>query len=469
MSGNKGVYRARRRDLEACADGRTHHVDSVAYGAADGMVSRECSDGSPAAWKERDGTLWFATIGGVAAVDPARRDPPPPRPAIEAATVDHAPRAVSRALELRPGQADLEIQYTAFNWQQPERVRFQYQLAGLDQEWKDAGTRRTAYFSHLPPGNYAFWVRADGGDGAWSEAVSLPVIVWPPFWRTGWFLALAAGLAGGAGEQRFSLARPATPTPLRASSRSSPRRLIAAHETERRRIAAELHDSLGQTLAMIKNSAVSGTRHARDLAAAQAQMEQITQQSTYAIGEVREIAYNLRPYLLDRLGLTKALRSMLHKIGDSSGLVITAELDNIDGCFPSEAEMSIYRIVQESFNNVLKHADAKHVLVRLQARASHDGFDDPRRRQGLRSSRVQPRGATWLRPARDRRARASARRYLCVAIQAGRGHDGFHPPAAAGSSEHHPLTCPHPSASSWPTIIPSSATGYARSSRPMTP
>ncbi len=364
MSGNKGVYRTRRQDLETCADGRTHHVDSVAYGAADGMLSRECSGGSPAAWKEHNGTLWFATIGGVAVVDPARRDPPP-RPAIEAATVDHAPRAASRALELRPEQGDLEIQYTAFDWQQPERVRFQYQLTGLDGDWQDAGTRRTAYFPHLPPGNYAFRVRADGGDGAWSEAVSLPVIVWPPFWRTWWFLALAAGLVlalvgGGFRWRGRQLQR------RFAVQQEFSRRLIVAHETERRRIAAELHDSLGQTLAMIKNSAVAGTRRTHD-PAAQAQLEQITQQSTHAIGEVREIAYNLRPYLLDRLGLTKALRSMLHKIEVSSGLAITVKLDPIDGCFPPEAEMSIYRIVQESFNNVLKHADARHVLVRVQA------------------------------------------------------------------------------------------------------
>ena len=366
MSGNKGVYRARRRDLEACADGGTHYVDSVAYVAADGMVSRECSGGSPAAWKARDGTLWFATIGGVAVVDPARRDPPPPRPAIEAATVDHAPRVVRGAVELRPGQGDLEIQYTAFDWRQPERVRFQHQLAGLDQDWKDVGTRRTAYFSHLPPGEYVFRVRADGGDGVWSEAVGLSVMVRPPFWRTGWFLALAAGLVlalvgGGFRWRGRQLQR------RFAVQQEFSRRLIVAHETERRRIAAELHDSLGQTLAMIKNSAVSGTRHAHDLAAAQTQLEHINQQSTHAIGEVREIAYNLRPYLLDRLGLTKALRSMLHKIEDSSGLVITAELDSIDGRFPAEAEMSLYRVVQESCNNVLKHAEARHVLVRLQA------------------------------------------------------------------------------------------------------
>ena len=366
MSGNKGVYRARRRDLEACMDGRTHHVDSVAYGAADGMLSRECSGGSPAAWKKGDGTLWFTTIGGVAAVDPTCRDPPRPRPAIEAATVDHAPRTVSHAVELHPGQTDLEVQYTAFDWQQPERVRFQYQLAGLDRDWQDVGTRRTADFSHLPPGNYAFRVRADGGDGAWSEPASVAVIVLPPFWRTWWFMALVVSLAValvGSGfrwrgqqlQRRFAV------------QQDFSRRLIAAHESERRRIAAELHDSLGQTLAMIKNSAVAGTHHAHDPAAAQAQMEQITQQSTHAIGEVREIAYNLRPYLLDRLGLTKALRSMLHKIKDSSGLAITAELDSIDGRFPADAEMSIYRVVQESFNNVLKHADAKHVRVRLQA------------------------------------------------------------------------------------------------------
>ena len=82
-------------------------------------------------------------------------------------------------MELHPGQTDLEIHYTGFDWNQPERVRFQHQLVGLDQDWKDVGTRRTAYFSHLPPGKYAFRVRADHSDGVWSEAVSLPVIVLP--------------------------------------------------------------------------------------------------------------------------------------------------------------------------------------------------------------------------------------------------------------------------------------------------
>ena len=70
MSGNKGVYRARRRDLEACADGRTHHVDSVAYGAADGMLSRECSGGA-AARAAQAGISQFLDLGAGLPAHPA--------------------------------------------------------------------------------------------------------------------------------------------------------------------------------------------------------------------------------------------------------------------------------------------------------------------------------------------------------------------------------------------------------------
>ena len=367
MSGNKGVYRAKRQELDDFADGRVRRVSSYAYGVADGMLSRECNGGSPTGWKARDSTLWFATIEGVATVDPARRNLEPSRLAIEAISVDHAPCPMGAIVRLEPGQADLEIQYTGLAWTRPEQIRFRYRLAGLDQGWTDAGTRRTAYFSHLPPGDYAFQVRADNGDGVWSEAAaSLPILVLPPFWRTRGFLALAAGatatLVGGGFRWRGRQMRRRY-----AQQQEFSRRLIAAHETERRRIAAELHDGLGQTLAMIKNSAVFGTRNARDLAAARAQMDQITQQSTQAIGEVREIAYNLRPYLLDRLGLTKALRSMLNKVADASTVTLDVDLDPLDGFFGPEAEMSIYRIVQESINNVLKHADATAAVVRIQA------------------------------------------------------------------------------------------------------
>lgn len=370
MSGNKGIYRASLRELNDFADGRTRRVHSFNYDVSDGMLSRECNGGSPAAWRMHDGTLWFASLRNVVVVDPARRNDAPPQPQVEEVRVDGRELAAGASVRLHPGQEDVEIQYTALSWQRPPAIRFEYRLTGLNREWTDAGTRRTAYFSHLPPGRYRFEVRADNGDGIWSHApASLPVVVLPPFWRTWWFLLLTgAAVVAAVGVGVYWRARAVRRQ--FALQQDFSRRLIEAHEGERRRIAAELHDGLGQTLAMIKNSALSGTHHARDLPAAQAHLERITEQSAHAIGEVREIAYNLRPYLLGRLGLTRALRSMLNKVASVSGLTIEAHLDDLDGLFSTEAQMSLYRIVQESLNNVLKHAHATEVKVQFTADAA---------------------------------------------------------------------------------------------------
>ncbi len=371
MSGNKGIYRASLRELNAFADGEIKRVRSYGYGAADGMISRECNGTSPAGWKMRDGTLWFPTIKGVAVVNPAQRNPEPPRMVIERVVVDRVRHSLvggEGSVTLQPGQEELEIEYTGLSWQRPQQIRFEFRLAGLDRDWTNAGTRRAAYFSHLPAGTYNFEVRADNGDGVWSLAPAmLRVVVLPPFWQTWWFLLLAGALVAAAVTGGFWW-RGRQLRQRYAMRRDFSRRLIAAHETERRRVAAELHDGLGQTLAMLKNSALFATQNAHDLPTARRQIEQITEHSAQAISEVREIAYNLRPYLLDRLGLTKALRSMLHKVAPNGSPALDVDIDNLDGVFGAEAEMSVYRIVQESVNNVLKHADATRATVCVEVR-----------------------------------------------------------------------------------------------------
>jgi signal transduction histidine kinase len=144
------------------------------------------------------------------------------------------------------------------------------------------------------------------------------------------------------------------------------RRLINAHESERRRIAAELHDSIGQSLATIKNSAIFAVQTVKDLGEAKEQFEEITEESGNAIAEVREIAYNLRPHLLDRLGLTKAISSMLNKTADNLHFKMFLQIDDIDDLFENEAELSIYRIIQESLNNIIKHSEATEIRVMIE-------------------------------------------------------------------------------------------------------
>lgn len=356
MSCNKGIYHASVRELNDFADRRLSRVASYSYGVADGMLSRECNGGYPAGARAADGKLWFPTIAGIAIVDPKRSNKSPPQVVIERLLIDRAPNLPNESLRMQPGQEELQIEYTALSWERPQQIRFEYQLDGLDREWIDAGTRRTAYYSHLPPGNYTFRLRADNGEGVWAtQPATVTITVLPPFWRTWWFLSLGALAVLAAIVSGFRW-RGAQLQRRVAAQEEFSRRLMDAHESERRRIAAELHDGLGQRLAMIKNRAVAN------------QDPQIAEQSASAIAEMREIAHNLRPYLLDRLGLTRALRSMFDKVDETSAFHLQAEVEDIDGRFAPQDEISLYRVIQENLNNILKHSEASEVNISVRAK-----------------------------------------------------------------------------------------------------
>ena len=124
------------------------------------------------------------------------------------------------------------------------------------------------------------------------------------------------------------------------------RRLIASQENERQRIAGELHDGLGQNLLVIKNLAALGVRSAQNDPAKSEQFTAISHLASQAVGEVRQIAHALRPFELDRLGLTKALTWMVKPVAESSNIRFRVEIDEVDGLFPPEFEINLYRVVQ---------------------------------------------------------------------------------------------------------------------------
>ncbi len=366
MSGNKGIYRARLKELNDLADGRIAAVQSFAYGAADGMLSRECNGASPAGVKTRDGRLWFPTIKGVAVVDPRKLNQQPPLVAIERVLLDSQALPADQSLQIRPGQENLEIQYTALNWSRPQQISFKYQLVGQDETWVEAGTRRTAYYSYLPPGAYTFRVIADNGDGVWNlTGQSLRLTVLPPFYRTWWFIALAfvalASLAWLAYRTRIAQLHR-----RQAAQEEFARQLIASQEGERKRIAAELHDGLGQNLLVIKNRAALAKLTSQDLPTAFQQLDQIADSALQAIQEARQIAYNLRPHHLDSIGLTRSLEEMLRRVEETSGLGIACEIASLEGALPKAMEINFYRIVQEAVSNIVKHAQATRAGVEIE-------------------------------------------------------------------------------------------------------
>ena len=173
MTCNRGIFRVSKRELDDFAEGRVKRVHSESFGVADGMKDPECNDGAPAAWKGRDGRLYFATARGVAIVDPRRMPRNNVAPAVwnEQALLDGWAITMSPGgMMVGPGRHTLEIHYTALSFVAPKAVAFRYRLRGFSDEWVDAGSRRTAYYTNLPPGSYIFEVMGCNNDGVWAPA-----------------------------------------------------------------------------------------------------------------------------------------------------------------------------------------------------------------------------------------------------------------------------------------------------------
>jgi signal transduction histidine kinase/ligand-binding sensor domain-containing protein/CheY-like chemotaxis protein len=202
MSSNKGLFRVSRHDLDAFLDGRAPRVDSVVYGTADGMKTAECNGGSQfSGCRTRDGALWFPTIRGLVRVDPDRTFAVRPAPPVhvEEVLVDGRLLAAPHGARLPPGTQALEVHYTAPGLRTPARMRFRYRLDGFDHDWVDAGPRRTAYYTNLPPGDYRFRVGAADGDGPWStEGATLAFGVEPRLHQRTSIRLLGLGLLGSA-------------------------------------------------------------------------------------------------------------------------------------------------------------------------------------------------------------------------------------------------------------------------------
>ena len=381
ISSNRGIYRIKKEELNELADGKRNSITSIGYGKPDGMLNIEGNGGrSPGGIKSSDGRLWFPTQDGVAVIDPSsvkvnQKLPPVviedikiDDQSIETQILSSAVINPKTAIQIKPSQQNFEIQYTALSFVNSENLRFKYKLEGLDNDWIEAGTRRTAYFSHIPAGTYTFRVIAANSDGVWNEqGASIQITILPPFYRTWWFIVLSvlviAAVVYFLFKRRIILLER-----QRLAQQNFSRQMIASQEQERKRIAAELHDSLGQRLVVVKNLAWMFLNAGKENEISR--IEEISEEVSQALSEVKAISYNLRPYQLDRIGLTKAIEAVVRSAQTASGIDFSAQIDDIDDYFPKDAEINFYRIVQESVNNIIKHSQATKAEIRIERNES---------------------------------------------------------------------------------------------------
>ncbi|HEY8310703.1 MAG TPA: two-component regulator propeller domain-containing protein, partial [Gemmatimonadaceae bacterium] len=243
LRSTRGLFRARATDLLACAadSSACRDVRIEAYGRGDGMQSDELAgEGIPTLAEGADGQLWFATRRGIAVTDAQHLAVDPVRPGvvITQVHVDGSELDLDKADEVSPGHRQYSFQYAGLSLNNATQCR--YMLDGFDPAWVDAGTRRTAYYTNLPPRQYVFRVLCANRDRLWSkDEATFGFRVLRPWYRSAWIYVVAAGLAVLAiiGLVQLRL--------------RDERRRFALILQERTRVAREVHDTLAQDLVSV--------------------------------------------------------------------------------------------------------------------------------------------------------------------------------------------------------------------------
>jgi signal transduction histidine kinase/streptogramin lyase len=362
ISCNKGVYRVSKRELDDLDRGLVRSVRSVAFGVADGMPSGECTSGSqPLGGKGRDGRLWIPTQNGVVVIDPERLETNqvPPPVVIEELLVDRRPVLVEGQPSLPPGGGDLEFHYTGLSFLVPGKVRFKYRLEGWSDEWVDAGPRRVAAYTNIPPGRYRFRVIAGNADGVWNETgASFDFRLRPHFYQTWWFYGLAAMTVALAG---LGLHR------LRVRQVEAE---FAAVLAERTRMSRELHDTLAQGFAGIAihldAAAACLPKGAHELRGHLALARALVRES---LAEARRAVLDLRPRALEHADLAAALSDMAGRLAAEA--TIQVEVTGAPRRLASAMETHLLRIAQEAVTNALRYAGAREIRVGLDFAGDH--------------------------------------------------------------------------------------------------
>jgi ligand-binding sensor domain-containing protein/signal transduction histidine kinase len=358
LSCRKGVFHIGKKELDDFARGATTSIAPVAYGTADGMMTRECSGGGdPAGWKDSDGKLWFPTIKGVAMIDPERikTNAQPPSVVIEQIRTNDQAIPVGNRLELPPGTTRFDLYYTAPSFIAPERVRFKYKLEGFDKDWIDSGTRRIAYYTNLRPGAYTFRVIASNNDGVWNETgAAFSLYLKPYFYQTYWFyavllliLAVTAWLLFRLRERRMRLQ-------------------FGGVLAERTRIAREIHDNLAQEMAGISvQLEVVARTMPPEAETARNHLDRARQQVRHGIAEARRYVWDLRSPALDNNDLPTALAHTARRLTNETAIQAQVEVNGTFRPLAPLVEDNLLRIGQEAMNNAVKHGHAQRIMVNL--------------------------------------------------------------------------------------------------------
>jgi signal transduction histidine kinase/streptogramin lyase len=386
---NRGIFKVRQADLADLAEGRSARVRSIHYGRGERLPSLQGTFGdSPDVVRSRDGRLWIPMRTALAVVDPKQlgESPAVPPTLLNRVSLDERTvawyggvlpmpeRPGTKVVDLRsppvnlhlpPAHRRLEFEFAALSFAASENVQFRYRLEGIDENWRENGTQRVASYSRLPAADYRFHVQACNNAGIWNGAeATVSFVVAPFFWQT-WSFRLAA--LSGFTLALIALVRYVSFRRLRLRLRQLEQQ--AALHKERARIAKDIHDDLGANLTQISLLSELTRQDMAEPDKAGGHLQKISLTSRQVIKSLDEIVWAVNPrndtlaHLIDYSG-----QFAIDYLGVAG---IRCRLDFPEQPPPREVSTDVrhnlFLAVKEALHNIVKHAHATEVWLRISA------------------------------------------------------------------------------------------------------
>ncbi len=314
-----------------------------------GIVANEMN--ASAAFTDREGILWFGSVGGLVRYDPSRspQNHAAPKVHIENVLVSGEPVANKGDLRIGSDNHNITFDFIGISLTAPEQVVYEYRLRGSGESWQKTEQRSVRY-SALLPGDYRFEVRARNNDGIWSEErASLSFTVMPPFWLQWWFIIMVVAVLVGIIAFIYNYYRV---------------RKMVEIERMRVRIASDLHDDVGSALTEI--ALQSDFLQTTDVGSELRQsLNQIGSQSRKIVSSLDDIVWSIDARN-DTLGdLTDRMQDYINNVLPQKEVTYYFEELDMDEKLTVQMKENLYLIFKEAVNNIAKHSDASKVEVIL--------------------------------------------------------------------------------------------------------
>jgi signal transduction histidine kinase len=353
---SKGIVRLQVREFDAAVHDRAHRVSYALYGQFDGLHGVPMSiRGHPRSTIGDNGDLWFVMTDGVVSLNSRfKKVSAVPTAVVERLLLEGGREVdVAGPVSVPPLTSSVQIDYTGLTFAAPDQVTFRYRLEGVDRDWVDAGSRRSAFYSNLRPGHYRFGVVAHSLGSLEESSAVVDFAIVPTWYQTRVFTAAvgAGAVLALVGAWRLRLRRI--------------QRSVSAVYAERARVAREIHDTLLQSLAGVAlqfQELGHEVVHAPD--AAKRRCDRLRELVNVYLREARQAIWDLRSPLLEMRDLAGALQQMGKNIAGQSAR-LTFSVTGERSPLPRRIEEALLRIGQEAVSNAVRHADATGVNLDL--------------------------------------------------------------------------------------------------------